>query len=66
MATKKEIETNVWEIFRKIYDIKPNVVQSDKQVALVNSIVEYVETITAKPVIKEKKHVGKNKSICTG
>jgi hypothetical protein len=56
--SKRDIAEDVWEIFRKVYDIKPNVTKSEKQVALVKSLVEYVESLNTEA--KENKHVSKS------
>jgi hypothetical protein len=44
MSRKKEIANDLWGIFRTIYGISDVAPKSEKQEALINGIVEYIDT----------------------
>jgi uncharacterized protein YlxP (DUF503 family) len=45
MSRKKEITTDVWNMFRDVYGISSVSTQSEKQAELLEKIVQYVDNL---------------------
>lgn len=43
MSRRKEIYNDLWEVFRKVYNISDITPKSEKQIELLSGIVDYID-----------------------